>query len=91
MKIDLRDDLRIVGKQHCWELQRRRVVKCEERWEPRKWFTSFGMAVQEAVHAEIREHPAQTLVEAIEAVDQIVQRYARLIPSEFELRRKDRT
>ena len=89
MKIDLRDDLRVVGTEHAWELQRRTVVKGQERWRPFKWFKTFGMAVPEAVHAEIRQHPAQALVEAIEAVDSIVQRYARLIPCEFELRRRD--
>ena len=65
------------------------VVKGEEQWRAIKWFRSFGSAVQEAVHAEIREHPATTVVEAIKAVDTIVQRYAQLIPCEFEIKRKD--
>ena len=89
MQIDLSDDLRIVGTKHAWELQRRRMVKGEDRWRAFKWFPTFGSAVQRAVHDEIRQHPATTLVEAIEAVDSIVQRYARLIPCEFEIRVKE--
>ena len=58
----------------------------EDRWRPYKWFTTFGRAVQEAVHAEIRTHPANDLAEAIKAVDTIVQRYANLIPCEFEIK-----
>ncbi len=89
MRIDLSEDRRIVGTQYAWKLQRRRVVKGKEQWRAFKWFPSFAMAVQEAVHAEIRQHPATTLVEAIKAVDTIVQRYANLIPCEFEIKRKD--
>ncbi len=89
MKIKLSEDRRIVGTKYAWELQRRRTVKGQDRWGAYKWFTTFGRAVQEAVHSEIRQHPATTLVEAIKAVDTIVQRYAQLIPCEFEIKRKD--
>ena len=89
MRINLSEDRRIVGTKYAWELQRRTVVKGEDQWRAYKWFRTFGSAVQEAVHAEIRQHPATTLVEAIKAVDTIVQRYAQLIPCEFEIKRKD--
>ena len=89
MKIKLSDDLRIVGTKYAWELQRRRTVKGEDHWRAYKWFPSFGSAVQEAVHAEIRTHPAKDLAEAIRAVDTIVHRYAQLIPCEFEIKPKD--
>ncbi len=89
MKVKLSDDLRIVGTKYAWELQRRRTVKGQDCWRAFKWFPSFAMAVQEAVHAEIRQHPANDLAEAIKAVDSIVQRYANLIPCEFEIKRKD--
>ncbi len=89
MKIKISDDRRIVGAQYAWELQHRGTVKGEDRWRAYKWFRTFGRAVQEAVHAEIRQHPATTLVEAIKAVDSVVQRYANLIPCEFEITPKD--
>ncbi len=89
MRINLSEDRRIVGTKYAWELQRRKIVKGEEHWRAYKWFPSFGSAVQEALHSEIREHPAATLVDAVIAVDQLVQRYARLIPCEYEIRAKD--
>ncbi len=89
MKIKISDDHRIVGTKYAWELQRRRTVKGQDHWRAYKWFRSFGRAVQEAVHTEIRQHPANDLSEAIEAVDSIVQRYAQLIPCEFEIKPKD--
>ena len=91
MKIKLSDDRRVVGTKYAWELQRRRTVKGQDCWRAVKWFPSFAMAVQEAVHADIRQHPATTLVEAIKAVDTIVHRYANLIPCEYELRVKEET
>ncbi len=89
MRINLSDDRRIVGTKYAWELQRRRTVKGEDCWRAYKWFPSFARAVQEAVHTEIRTHPANDLAEAIQAVDSVVQRYAQLIPCEFEIKRKD--
>ncbi len=89
MKIKISDDRRIVGAQYAWELQRRRTVKGEDCWRAYKWFPSFALGVQEAVHSEIRQHPATTLVEAIKAVDSVVQRYANLIPCELEIKVKD--
>ena len=89
MRINLSETRRIVGTKYAWELQRRKVVKGEDRWRAYKYFQSFGRAVQEAVHAEIRTHPANDLTEAIQAVDTIVHRYANLIPCEFEIRRAD--
>jgi len=89
MKIDLSDDLRVVGTPHAWELQKRRVVRGKDRWNAYRWYRTFGLAVQGAVHGEIREHPAQSLVEAIEGVNTLVHRYARLIPCEYEIRLKE--
>ncbi len=74
---------RIAGTERAWELQRPRMSDGKKRWVPYKWFTSFGLALQEAVHREIRVHPANGLSEAIEAVSSLVQKYEELIPSEF--------
>ncbi len=90
MKIKLSEDLRIMGTEHAWALQRRRVVKGEERWESFRWYPTFGSAVSDALHKDIRLHPATTLVEAIKAVSSLVHRYTNLIPCEFEIKRKDK-
>ena len=59
MKIDLSPDRRIVGTRHAWELQRLTIVKGKDRSRPYQWFKTFGTAVQEDVHADIRQHPAE--------------------------------
>lgn len=85
MIVNLDDNIRIVGTERAWELQRHRNYKGGKRWEPYKWFATFRSALEEAVHREIRIHPATTLADAIEAVSGIVRRYEELIPSEYRL------
>ena len=88
MIIPLDDKTRIVGTKWAWELQKPHLRNGEQSWEPYRWFNSFGRAVEDAVHSEIRLHPAANLSEAIEAVSSLVQRYEKLIPSEYRLVRE---
>ncbi len=85
MIVQLDPKTRIKGTERAWELQHPRNRNGEERWEPYKWFNSFGQALDEAVHREIRIHPAYGLSEAIHAVSEIVQKFEQLIPSEYRL------
>ena len=85
MILQLDSKTRIKGTERAWELQRTRTRKGELIWEPYKWFKTFGSALDEAVHREIRIHPAVGLADAIEAVSGIVQRYTELIPSDYRL------
>lgn len=85
MIVQLDPKTRIKGTERAWELQRTRTRKGELTWEPYRWFQSFGCALDEAVHREIRLHPANGLADAIEAVSSIVQRYTELIPSEYRI------
>ena len=85
MIIQIDDDTRIKGTTRCWELQRKRNYNGGKRWEPYKWFSTFRSALEEAVHREIRIHPAHGLSEAILAVAETVQKYEELIPSEYRL------
>ena len=88
MIIDLDTNTRISGAERCWELQRHRNYKGGKRWEPYKWFSTFRSALEEAVHHEIRIHPAHGVSEAIEAVSDVIQKYEELIPSEYRFTKK---
>ncbi len=88
MIIPIDEKTRIVGTSRAWELQRRRNYKGGKRWEPYKWFSTFRSALEEAVHREIRTHPAASLSEAIEAVSVLVRRYEELIPSKYRFTRQ---
>jgi len=80
MIIQIDEKTRIKGTSRCWELQRIRNYKGEKKWEPYKWFSTFRQALDEAVHKEIRLHPARTLADAIDAVSVLVRRISKLIP-----------
>ena len=88
MIIELDPRTRIVGTEWAWELQKPRMRDGKQSWQSYKWFNSFGSALVEAVHSEIRLHPANCLSEAIEAVSSLVQRFEKLIPSEYRLVRE---
>ncbi len=79
MIIPINDSLRIRGVEHCWQLEKTRTRNGECEWTPFKYFKSVGEAVGEACRRDIRLHPATTLVEAIEAVDQIAANYSRIL------------
>lgn len=79
MIIPLSDEFRIRGTVDSWQLERSKVVKGQTKWKPYKYFSDLGQAVSAAARREIRVHPANTLTEAIEAVDQIAARYSKLL------------
>ena len=85
MIIPIDEKTRIVGTKRAWELQKTRSRNGKQTWEPYKWFTTFRSALEEAVHHEIRIHPAHGVSEAIQAVADIVRKYEELIPSEYRL------
>ena len=84
MIVQLDSKTRIKGTERAWELQRKRNYKGGTKWESYKWFTTFRSALEEAVHREIRLHPARTLTDAIDGVSDVLQKFEKLIPSEFK-------
>ena len=85
MTITLDQKTRIIGTGYGWALQKKRNFKGGDRWESYRWFSTFRHALEDAVHSEIRTHPATSVSEAIDAVSAIVQRYEQLIPSEYRI------
>ena len=79
MIIQLSKEYRVRGAEHCWQLEKRRVRKDKHEWEAFKYFSSLGEAVGAACRREIRLNPANSLADAIEAVDQIADRYSKLL------------
>ncbi len=79
MIIPINDDVRIRGTEHCWQLERSRLVKEQTRWTPFKYFSDLGQAVSAAGQREIRLHSARGLKEALQAIDEIAARYNKLL------------
>ncbi len=79
MIIPLSDECRIRGTEQCWQLEFSKQSKGDCEWRAKKYFTTLDNALREAARREIRIHPAQTLAEAIQAVDSIAARYSQII------------
>jgi len=79
MIIPLSKDYRIRGTKHCWQLEKTRLVKGQTKWTPFKYFSDLGQAVSAAVRREIRLHPANSLNDALQAIDKITARYSKLL------------
>ncbi len=79
MIIPLSKDLRVRGTEHSWQLEKRRVRKDKHEWQAYKYFQTLGEAVGAACRREVRLHPADSLAEALKAVDQITARYNKLL------------
>ncbi len=78
MIIPLSDKCRIRGTEQCWQLEFSKQIKGNYEWRARKYFTTLDSALREAAWREIRLRPAETLAEAIEAVDEIAKRYSQM-------------
>ena len=81
MIIEIDPDLRIAGESRAWELQRRPErrspeSKGEVQWRVIGYYTRFHTALQAAFEQEVREHPAEGVAEAIEAINGIHQKYS---------------
>ncbi len=79
MIIPIDKEIRIHGTADCWQLERSRSVKGQTRWTPFKYFSDLGQAVSAAVRRDIRLHPAASLNDALQAIDEIAARYNKLL------------
>ena len=75
MILPIDDESRIRSTENSWQVEYRHKRNGEDAWQPKTYHGTFGQAVGAAVQREIRNNPAQSLTEAIEAVNQIAARY----------------
>ncbi len=87
MIIPLSKKIRIRGTADCWQLERSRLVKGQTKWEAFKYFSDLGQAVSAAGQREIRLHPANSLNDALQAIDEIAARYIKLLDDALASRR----
>ena len=79
MIIHISDEIRIHGTEQCYQIEKLRNCKGSQEWRPFKYYSNFAHALKAAAEREIRTHPAQGLVEAIEAAQDVADKYERLL------------
>jgi len=79
MIIPLSNEYRIRGTDNCWQLEKAVVRKGQTEWQAFKYFPDLGKAVSGACEREIRLDPANSLNDALQAIDKIAARYSKLL------------
>jgi hypothetical protein len=78
MIISIDHHLRLRGTDHCWQLEKLKVVNCQNEWRAFKYFTTVDSALHEAAQRELRLFPSNTLPEAFAACRTVTDKYARI-------------
>ena len=65
------DSLRLVGKEHAWELQKRRTRGGRQTWAPVKFYRRLGHALVEVGERQIRLADGNTISEALDAFTRV--------------------
>lgn len=78
MIIEIDDKTRIRGTEHCWQLEKTKIVKGKTEWRPFKYFTTMDGALRGAAQREIRTDPAHGINQAITACNRVTEKYARI-------------
>ena len=78
MIIPIDERLRIRGTEHCWQLEKLKVVKGLCEWRAFKFFTSMDSALREAAQRDLRLSPANTLPEALADCRAVTSKYAQI-------------
>ena len=71
MLIQVNDQFRIKSDSVQWMIQKRRTRNGKRTWESRLFFPSFQGAVKELGELMVRESEAQTLADALVAIEKI--------------------
>ena len=79
MIIPLSKEYRVRGTNNCWQLEKAVIRKGKRDWQAFKFFPDLGKAVSEACQREIRLHSADSLNDALQAIDKIATRYNKLL------------
>ncbi len=88
MILPIDDEYRIKGDKYSWAIQKGRMKQGEITWESVSWFTSLESTVNHLGNLMVRTSDAQTLGEALIAVEEIATKLSQALTTKFEVIRK---
>jgi len=88
MILPVDDEYRIMGNKYSWSIQTARKRRGEITWENVSWFTSLESTVNHLGNLMVRTSDAQTLGEALIAVEKIATKLSQALTTKFEVIRK---
>jgi len=88
MILPIDDEYRIKGDKHSWAIEKGRMKQGEITWESFSWFNSLESTVNHLGNLMVRTSDAQTLGEALIAVEEIATKLSQALTTKFEVTRK---
>ena len=84
MIIPINERYRLASDDYQWIIQRRRNRKGEEDWESRFYFGTLKAAVKDLGELMVRQSQANTLVDGLEAVENIATTLSQALTPQIE-------
>ena len=88
MIVPIDDEYRIKGDKYSWAIQKGRMKQGEITWESVSWFNSLESTVNHLGDLMVRTSDAQTLGDALIAVDKIATKLSQALTTKFDVIRK---
>ena len=84
MMIPINDRLRITSDSRQWMIERKRLRKGKESWEARLYFGTLKACLKDLGELMVRESEANTLVDALEAVEKVTATLSQALTPQIE-------
>ena len=84
MMIPINDRLRITSDSRQWMIERKRLRKGKESWEARLYFGTLKACLKDLGELMVRESEANTLVDALEAVEKVTATLCQALTPQLE-------
>jgi len=88
MIVPIDDEYRIKGDKYSWAIQKGRMKQGKINWESVSWFNSLESTVNHLGNLMVRTSDAQTLGDALIAVEEIATKLSQALTTKFEVTRK---
>ena len=88
MILPIDDEYRIKGDKYSWAIQKGRMKQGEISWESVSWFNSLESTVNHLGNLMVRTSDAQTLGDALIAVEEIATKLSQALTTKFDVIRK---
>lgn len=79
MKIPVDSDYRLASDALCWKVEKRTTCKGQDIWQPISWHDTPGGAAKSLSRRLVRLCEAETLEDALKAVDEIADKLTRAL------------
>ena len=86
MNIPIGEDYLISSDEHCWTVKKKRTRKGRVDWRSMTYHPTFTQAIQDLGQRWVRESEANTLAEALVAVENVTTQLSEALPTTLRIK-----